>query len=151
MRATMRQGHRSTRSQEVQLFAELQRAGGPPWSEWHTVARYISQIALPDEHIRGLAYGYSDVAFTLLVATSQRVIILTKEATFAWQDQCAYGEILGVTVERNGLGALVTLHAQAKDFRIVCFNRLAAVHCADYIEQRSLGDAKEMRLPEEDV
>lgn len=149
MRAAMRQGRKHTGSQELQLFTELKRAGGPPWGEWHAVARCISDLALPDEHVRGLIYGYSDAAFTLLVATTIRIIILAKEPTFVWQEQCEYKNVASVTVERNGLGAIVTLHTQMKDFRVVSFNRLAAVHCADYIEQRSLNDTRDAPSLEE--
>lgn len=136
MHVIMHQDRSYPVTKESRLYFELMRAGGSPLGEWQSAARYLNGLVRQDEHIRGLIYGYSDIAYTLLIATSQRIIMLIKEATFTLQEQCEYGDITSISVERNGLGAVVALHTRTKDYRIVSFNRLATAHCADYIERR---------------
>jgi hypothetical protein len=117
---------------------ELQALGVSAYALWRAESRFLPHIIHPSEHIGGVVYGRLDDSFAMLVATDRRVIFLDKHPLFVNEDEITYFVVSGVTYNRAGIGATVTLHTRIRDYTFQTLNK----HCAEgfvrYIEARCL-------------
>lgn len=118
------------------VWRELRQQGMSTVAIRTEEGRYLPHIIHADEHVAGVAYGWSRGNFVLLVATDRRVIYLDKKPLFIDQDEVTYNVVSGVNFGTVGLGATVVLHTRVKDYRLFTLNVAAARKFVDYIEAR---------------
>lgn len=125
-------------SHKKRVYDELRKAGLPRYELLRMEARYLPHIIHESEHIGGMVFGHHKDGFAFLVATDKRVIFLDKKPLFINEDEITYRVVSGVSFNRAGPGAMVTLHTRIKDYPIQTLNEHCAEKFVKYIEDRCL-------------
>lgn len=113
----------------------------------HTMeGQYLPHIIHDGEHIGGVAYGWLDGNFSMLIATNTRVIYLDKKPLFVDEDEISYRVVSGVEISTAGLDSTVVLHTRIRNYRMHTLNNVAAQYFVNYIESRVIEQEKEEML-----
>ncbi len=101
---------------------------------------HLPTIIHDDEQIIGIVYGaYTQVNVHVsgrgvLIATTQRVLLLDKKPLFERRDELSYGVISGVSYSRAGIASTVVLHTRIGDITLRTLNKTCAQSFIQAIE-----------------
>lgn len=130
---------------------ELRAAGVSRYGLIKQESRYLPKLIHENENIGGIIYGRFNGSSGMLVATSHRVLFLDRKPGFTNAEDISYDVVAGVTYNRQGAFAAVTLHTRLGDFGMRFVNLRAAEKFVKYIETRRLehlnGVAEDLQQP----
>lgn len=109
--------------------------------------RHLPEIIHEDEHIGGAIYGRAESAGGMLVATDRRLLYLDHRILFKKTDEIAYDVVSGVSSNRQGSFASITVHTRLGDFTLRYVNISSANHFVHYIENMQIEKEKSSEEP----
>lgn len=92
------------------------------------------------EHIRAIIHGYSDLGFTVIAATDERLLFIDKKLLFTEIDETPYDSLTGVSYKKKLFYTDIVLHLRTGDYKIITLNAKRAQHFIRYIEGKYLID-----------
>lgn len=101
-------------------------------------SRYLPHIIHENETIGGVIYGRQHGNSVMLVATDSRVIFLDRKPGYTNSEELTYDVVAGVTYNKQGSFASVTLHTRLGDFGMSFVNIRAADRFTEFVEKRRL-------------
>lgn len=123
---------------EARIREEIIAAGVTKYGRIKGETRHLAQVIHEDEHIGGIVYGRFDGTSAMLVATNKRVLFMDHKVLFNKTDEISYKVVSGVSYNKQGGYAGVTLHTRLGDYSIRFVNLPCASRFVRYIEQRQL-------------
>jgi hypothetical protein len=100
--------------------------------------RHLPEIIHEDEHIGGVIYGRAESAGGMLVATDRRLLYLDHRLLFKKTDEIAYDVVSGVSSNKQGSYASITVHTRLGDFTLRYVNLPTANQFVHYIENMQI-------------
>lgn len=125
-------------SRRTRVWQELRALGMSRAALYTMESRHLPRLIHDDEHIGGVAYGWINGSFAMLVATNLRVIFLDKKPLFVSTDEISYNVVAGVEYGSVGFGATVTLHTRVRDFVLHTLNERSSRGFVRYLETRAV-------------
>lgn len=123
---------------EARIREEMKAAGVTKYGLIKGESRHLASVIHEDEHIGGIIYGRHEHASAMLVATNKRVLFMDHKVLFKKTDEISYAVVSGVSYNKQGGYAGVTLHTRLGDYQIRFVNIPSASRFVRYIEQRQL-------------
>lgn len=119
---------------ENRIKQELVGVGMSNYGLMKGETRHLPAIIHEDEHIGGVVYGRYENGGGMLVATDKRVLFLDHKIFFKKTDEISYDVISGVSYNKQGDFASVTLHTKLGDFTLRYASNKNANHFVHFIE-----------------
>lgn len=104
--------------------------------------RHLFAVVHEDEHIGGAIYGRGDKAGGLLVATNKRLLYLDHKLLYKKDEEISYDVISGVSYNKQGEYASVTVHTRLGDFTLRYVNVRSANRFVNFIENVQIEQEK---------
>jgi general stress protein 26 len=119
---------------EERIKQELVAAGMSKYGMLKGETRHLPAIIHEDEHIGAFVYGRAENAGGMLVATNLRLLYLDHKLFFKKTDEISYDVVSGVSFNKQGDFASITVHTRLGDFTLRYVNVANANHFVHYIE-----------------
>lgn len=128
---------------EARIRKELAAAGMSNYGLMKGETRHLSILIHPDEHIGGVIYGRYEGGGGMLVATNKRVLFLDHKLFFKKTDEISYDVVSGVSYNKQGDYAAVTLHTRLGDYTLRYVNSRIGNRFVHFIENVQIEQERE--------
>lgn len=102
----------------------------------------LPSVIHPDEHIKGVIYGWRDKNTATIVATDRRLIYMDHKPFFRINDEISYDFVSGISHNAQGRFSGVIIHTRAGDYNLRFVNTECAKIFVQYIESRGIEHLK---------
>ena len=123
---------------ETRIKQELIAAGMSNYGLVKGETRHLPSVIHEDEHIGGVIYGRSEGGGGMLVATNKRLLYLDHKLFFRRTDEISYDVISGVSYNKQGDYAAITVHTKLGDFTLRYVNIRSGSHFVHYMENMQI-------------
>lgn len=113
---------------------ELIAAGINNYGLLKAETRHLPSVIHEDEHIGAVIYGRAENAGGMIVATERRLLYLDHKLFFKKTEEISYDVVSGVSYNKQGAYAAVTVHTRLGDFTLRFVTNKTATRFVHYIE-----------------
>lgn len=139
----MTQSIKFDENHDERVKQELEAVGLGNYGLMKGETRHLAAIIHEDEHIGGVIYGRYGGGGGMLVATNKRVLFLDHKLFFKKTDEISYDVVSGVSYNKQGDYAGVTLHTRLGDYTLRYVNNKIANRFVHYIENVQIEHEKQ--------
>lgn len=122
----------------ARIRKELENIGMSKYGFLKAETRHLPSIVHEDEHIGAAIYGRSEGAGGMLVATNKRLLYLDHKLFFKKTEEISYDVVSGVSYNKQGEYAAITVHTRLGDFTLRYVSVRTANHFVHYVENMQL-------------
>ncbi len=113
---------------------ELEAVGMTKYGFIKAESRHLPGVIQDDEHIGGVIYGRDEHTSAMLVATNKRLLFLDHKLFFKKTEEISYDAVSGISYNKQGEYAAVTVHSKFGDFTLRFVNTRLANHFVHFVE-----------------
>lgn len=124
--------------QKTRIRQELIVAGVTSYGLRKPTIHNLPSVIHPDEHIKGVIYGWRDKNTATIVATDRRLIYMDHKPFFRINDEISYDFVSGISHNAQGRFSGVIIHTRAGDYNLRFVNTECAKIFVNYIESRGI-------------
>lgn len=122
----------------ARIRKELEAVGMNKYGLLKTETRHLPSIIHEDEHIGAAIYGRAEGTGAMLVATDMRLLYLDHKLFFKKTEEISYFVLSGVSYNKQGDYAAVTVHTKLGDFTLRYVSVRTANHFVHFVENIQL-------------
>jgi hypothetical protein len=127
---------------KARIRQELVEAGVTSYGLRKPTIHNLPSVIHPDEHIKGVIYGWRDKNTATIVATDRRLIYMDHKPFFRINDEISYDFVSGISHNAQGRFSGVIIHTRAGDYNLRFVNTECAKIFVNYIESRGIEHLK---------
>lgn len=127
---------------KTRIKQELIAAGVTSYGLRKPTIHNLPSVIHPDEHIKGVIYGWRDKNTATIVATDRRLIYMDHKPFFRINDEISYDFVSGISHNAQGRFSGVIIHTRAGDYNLRFVNTECAKVFVQYIESRGIEHLK---------